>query len=58
MPSAYIVLFDCRTDFMTLPFQSVECFLAHVEPVDGEFLIFAVLIYLLFGNTFFEKSLN
>lgn len=24
-----------RTDFMTLPFQSLECLLAHVEPVDG-----------------------
>jgi len=25
-----------RADFMSLPFQSVECFLANVAPVDGE----------------------
>ncbi|GMT18551.1 hypothetical protein PFISCL1PPCAC_9848 [Pristionchus fissidentatus] len=24
-----------RTDLMTLPFQATECFLAHVQPVDG-----------------------
>ncbi|CAJ0941533.1 unnamed protein product, partial [Mesorhabditis belari] len=24
-----------RTDLMTLPFQSIECYLAHVQPVDG-----------------------
>ncbi|KAH7731394.1 Protein C56G2.1 a [Aphelenchoides avenae] len=24
-----------RTDFMTLPFQAIECYLAHVQPVDG-----------------------
>ncbi|KHN79002.1 KH domain-containing protein C56G2.1 [Toxocara canis] len=24
-----------RTDFMTLPFQAVECYIAHVQPVDG-----------------------
>uniref|UniRef100_A0A915AVT1 Tudor domain-containing protein n=1 Tax=Parascaris univalens TaxID=6257 RepID=A0A915AVT1_PARUN len=24
-----------RTDFMTLPFQAIECYIAHVQPVDG-----------------------
>ncbi|MFH4976593.1 hypothetical protein AB6A40_003302 [Gnathostoma spinigerum] len=24
-----------RTDFMTLPFQATECYLAHVQPIDG-----------------------
>ncbi|VDN23179.1 unnamed protein product [Gongylonema pulchrum] len=24
-----------RTDFVSLPFQAVECYLAHVEPIDG-----------------------
>jgi len=24
-----------RTDFMTLPLQAVECYLAHVQPIDG-----------------------
>lgn len=24
-----------RTDLMTLPFQAIECYLAHVQPVDG-----------------------
>lgn len=24
-----------RTDFMTLPMQAIECYLAHVQPIDG-----------------------
>uniref|UniRef100_A0A914EDW8 Tudor domain-containing protein n=1 Tax=Acrobeloides nanus TaxID=290746 RepID=A0A914EDW8_9BILA len=24
-----------RTDLMTLPFQAIECYLAHVQPIDG-----------------------
>ncbi|VDO36535.1 unnamed protein product [Onchocerca flexuosa] len=29
-----------RTDFMTLPFQAIECYLAHVMPADGIIFIF------------------
>ncbi|RCN37487.1 tudor domain protein [Ancylostoma caninum] len=25
-----------RTDLMSLPFQAIECYLAHVQPIDGE----------------------
>ncbi|CAJ0567463.1 unnamed protein product, partial [Mesorhabditis spiculigera] len=27
-----------RSDFLALPFQAVECYLAHVEPIDGSWI--------------------
>ena len=34
-----------RTDFMSLPFQAEECYLANVMPVSGESLISVVMLH-------------
>uniref|UniRef100_A0A0N5A8D7 Tudor domain-containing protein n=1 Tax=Syphacia muris TaxID=451379 RepID=A0A0N5A8D7_9BILA len=46
-----------RTDFMTLPFQAVECLLAHVEPVDGSSTWYAEANEM-FGNMTANKILK
>lgn len=38
-----------RTDLMSLPFQAIECYLAHVQPIDGKFFFsFAEVFYVSF----------
>ena len=34
----------CRSDFMTLPFQAVECFLANITPLQGECMSLCVWV--------------
>ncbi len=32
-----MTLFICRGDFLKLPYQATECFLANVRPLNGEY---------------------
>jgi A-kinase anchor protein 1 len=38
-----LLLKQIRSDFMTLPFEAIECYLANITPLDSKFLLLLII---------------
>ena len=43
------ILKQIRSDFMTLPFEAVECYMANVTPLESKFMMCSISVVIIEG---------